>query len=91
MMARWAFRALIRRAVARSDSRADVDVLRQAEALDGLHFDLLPPSQVRAVAAAVRAAADDLAPEMAGGAEARDREFAALLTDLSVALSSLEK
>jgi hypothetical protein len=82
-------RALMERAVELAETDEDRAALNEAVALDGLHFDLLPPEQTLRLARTVQRAADQLGPEVRLGAEERDREFALRLGDLSLWLTEL--
>lgn len=89
VMARWAFRALTERAAAYCTNPADAYALRQAQALDGLHFDLLASDQARTVAVAVVSAADGLRDELRDAPEERDREFSDMCADISLRLTGI--
>jgi len=82
-------RLLLERGSSFVDSESDRYTLVQAIALDGLHFPLLPPDEGRRIAIAVRTAAEQLPLEHRNGPEERDREFAAMLGDLSMWLTEL--
>jgi hypothetical protein len=60
---RWAFRTLAERAETFVSDPDDEYKLKQAVALDGLHFDLLPADQCARLALAVERAADELRAE----------------------------
>ena len=82
-------RSLLERASALVDNETDRYTLVQAVALDGLNFTLLPPDEVSRIALAVGTAAEQLRLEHRDGPEERDREFAAMLGDLSMWLTEL--
>jgi hypothetical protein len=89
VVSRWAFRALAERAEQFVNQPEDEYALRQAVALDGLHFELLPAEQSPRIARAVATAADELRLEYRDGPEARDREFSDALGTLRLWLSDL--
>jgi hypothetical protein len=89
VVARWAFRSLADRAATHLSSVGDWDVLTQAIALDGLHFDLLAGARRTRIASAVEAAADELRSELRDAPEEIDRSFADALGVLSLRLSDL--
>jgi hypothetical protein len=66
-------------------------MLRQAVALDGLHFNLLPPDQCARLALAVERAADEARAEFRNRVTARDRDFADRLDALRLSLSDLTR
>jgi hypothetical protein len=70
---RWAFRTLAECAETFAGDPDDRYVLTQAVALDGLHFNLLPPDQCARLALAVSRAADELRAEFRSRVTARDR------------------
>jgi hypothetical protein len=67
----------------------DEQVLRQAVALDGIHFDLLSSEQSVRLALALERAADELRVEFRGSSDPRDRELADRLDDLRLRLSDI--
>jgi hypothetical protein len=83
-VAGYEFRQVLGRArekVARADDRWR---LEQAEALQGLHFDLMQEEQAKRLAAAVGQAAEDLHAEISAGEprDAREAGFRDLLSGL---------
>jgi hypothetical protein len=86
---RWAFRTLAERAQALVTDVDDEQVLRQAVALDGIHFDLLSSEQSVRLALALERAADELRVEFRGSSDPRDRELADRLDDLRLRLSDI--
>lgn len=59
ILARWAFRAPLERLAAEADER-DRYAVREALAVDGLHFDLLDTDQATRLAQRLAKVADDL-------------------------------
>jgi hypothetical protein len=59
ILARWAFRAPLERLAAEADER-DRYAVREALAVDGLHFDLLDTDQAARLAQRLAKVADDL-------------------------------
>lgn len=86
---RWAFRTLAERAETFVSDPDDEYKLKQAVALDGLHFDLLPADQCARLALAVERAADELRAEFRLRDTPRDRDFADRLDTLRLSLSDL--
>ena len=86
---RWAFRTLAERAETFVSDPDDEYKLKQAVALDGLHFDLLPADQCGRLALAVERAADELRAEFRLRDTPRDRDFADRLDTLRLSLSDL--
>ena len=86
---RWAFRTLAERAESFVGLPEDRHKLKQAVALDGLHFDLLPVDQRARLALAIEHAADELRAEFRNSVTPRDRDFADRLDWLRLALSDL--
>jgi catechol 2,3-dioxygenase-like lactoylglutathione lyase family enzyme len=76
MVARWAFQTLTDRAEALVSDADDRDTLKQAVALDGLLFDLLPVDQRARVAKVLERAADELRAELCDRTSQCDRDFA---------------
>jgi hypothetical protein len=89
VVAGWAFRTLAERASELLDRETDRLELVQAEALNGLHFDLLARDTAVRLATALKRAADDLCKINLGATDERDREFAHALGVLSLWLSDL--
>jgi hypothetical protein len=91
-LARWADRGLLERLAAATDNEADNYIVRQAIALDGLHFDLLD-GRDQAIRLAERLArvADELRPELlrTPSDDPRDRGFAEVLAELEMRLHDL--
>jgi hypothetical protein len=86
---RWAFRTLAERAETFAVGPDDRYTLRQAVAVEGLHFDLLPPDQCARLALAVERAADELHAELRSRTTPRDQDFADRLDTLRLSLSDL--
>ena len=91
IVARWAFHQLLERARLEADSTEDVEALIRAEALDGLHFDLLEPDQRVRLAKTVARAADGLRLSLSSSDsdDPRDAEFAEYLSVLEMRLHDL--
>jgi hypothetical protein len=88
-VANWAFRVLADRAQPLLAAPDDRNALVQAQALNGLHFDMLNREQQARLAAGLMHAADDLRAERLTAADPRDREFADALGELALRLSDL--
>lgn len=92
IVARWAFKRLLDRTSARLDADEDKELLMQAQALDGLHFDALGVLQARRIAVAMGTSADELRLELSGEGglvDSRDAEFVDALDVLSMRLHDL--
>ena len=89
IVTRWAFRTLAERAETFVSDPDDEYKLKQAVALDGLHFALLPADQCARLALAVERAADELRAEFRLRDTPRDRDFADRLDTLRLSLSDL--
>ena len=90
ILARWAFKRLMDYSLERTCLPEDEFVIKQAVALDGLHFDLLDAEQAARIAATLAGAAHDLRGEFRRqSGEDRDQEYAALLADLEMRLDDL--
>lgn len=90
---RWAFAILLVRSMERVEGNLDdAYELRQAIALDGLHFELLEPAMGARLAQVVGAAAAELHEEfrVKEDADQRDREFADLLEEVALVLQANE-
>ena len=88
-LARWAYRGLLERLADATDDETDNYIVRQAIALDGLHFDLLDDRD-QAVRLAERLAriADELRLELlrTPSGDDRDLEFAEVLATIEMRL-----
>jgi hypothetical protein len=91
IVARWAFRTLLERLASELEDEGDRYAVRQAIALDGLHFARLDGD--RAVRLAVRLAkvADELRLELSRtpSDDDRDRQFAEFLAVLEMQLHDI--
>jgi hypothetical protein len=91
-LARWAYRGLLERLAAATDNEGDNYIVRQAIALDGLHFDLLDDRD-QAVRLAERLAkvADELRLELlrTPSDDPRDLQFAEILAQLEMQLHDI--
>jgi hypothetical protein len=87
VVSRAAFRALLRRSAELVRDDADVYALEQAEALDGLHLDLMQADQALRLAVAVRDAAGELAKDAEASKDDWDRSFARSLRELVTMLA----
>jgi hypothetical protein len=88
IVARWAFRQLLERLDAEVDAEADSYAVKQAIALDGLHFELLEDDQAARLARQLAKVADELRLELARtpSDDQRDTEFAEVLAGLEMQL-----
>jgi hypothetical protein len=90
-LARWAYRSLLERLAAATDDEADNYTVRQAIALDGLHFDLLDRDQAVRLAERLARIADELRLELlrTPSDDPRDLGFAEVLAQLEMQLHDL--
>jgi hypothetical protein len=93
IVARWAFSRLLERTALFVHSGDDRYVLKQAVALDGLHFDLLEVEQATRIAKSMELAADEIRAELLAGQEVkgRDVEFAEALAVLTMRLHDVHE
>jgi hypothetical protein len=91
ILARWAFRALLRRLATEVDGEADHYAVREAIAVDGLHFDLLDGDQAARLAERLAKVADELRLELlrTPSDDDRDRQFAEILAVLEMQLHDI--
>ena len=87
VMGRQLYWPLMRRLAAASDLPEDVFKAEQAEALDGLHFDLMPAPQAVRVARRLLAVADEMRSESLRDDPADQTRRAELLGELSMYLA----
>ncbi|HTF59261.1 MAG TPA: hypothetical protein VK713_05040 [Actinomycetes bacterium] len=90
-LSRWAYRTLLERLAAATDDEADNYAVRQAIALDGLHFDLLDRDQAVRLAERLARIADELRLELlrTPSGDDRDLEFAEVLATIEMRLHDL--
>jgi hypothetical protein len=88
IVARWAFRALLDRLLSQIDDEADRYTVRQALALDGLHFARLDGDQAARLAKQLAKVADELRLELlrTPSDDERDQQFAEILAVLEMQL-----
>ena len=91
ILARWAFRALLERLAAEVELEADRYAVREALAVDGLHFRLLDADQAARLARRLGKVADQLRFELqrTPSDDPRDPEFAEILAGLEMRLHDL--
>ena len=90
IVSRSSFRLLMKEAEADLEDLADVEVLRQAVALDGLHFDHLERDQAVRVARSLAKTADSLRMRLRSQwKEERELEFAEYLARLEALLHDI--
>jgi hypothetical protein len=91
MVSKRSFRALMEAAREIAVGEEELEVLTRAEALDGLHFDLLDEALVRRLTPLVRVAAAAVRVRLLASFEdldQRDREFAEYLLALVLRLDA---
>jgi hypothetical protein len=90
-LSRWAYRSLLERLADATNDEADNYTVRQAIALDGLHFDLLDREQAVRLAERLATIADELRLELlrTPSGDDRDLEFAEILARLEMQLHDL--
>jgi len=90
-LARWAYRGLLERLAAATEDEGDNYTVRQAIALDGLHFDLLDRDQAVRLAERLARIADELRLELlrTPSGDDRDLEFAEVLATIEMRLHDL--
>lgn len=90
-VARWAFRLLIDNTLPTVDEPRDAEALKQAVALDGLHFDLLPHEQAVRIAGKLAAAAEKLRLQLQHSdlSDSRDRGLVEYLPELEMKLADV--
>jgi hypothetical protein len=91
IVARWAFRALLERLATEVEAEADDYAVREAIALDGLHFELLDNDQAVRLAIRLAKVADELRLELlrTPSDDDRDRQFAEVLAVLEMHLHDI--
>jgi hypothetical protein len=90
-LARWAYRGLLERLAAATEDEGDNYTVRQAIALDGLHFDLLDRDQAVRLAERLARIADELRLELlrTPSDDPRDLQFAEALAELEMQLHDI--
>jgi hypothetical protein len=93
IVARWAFELLADTTLANQSNETDKQVLRQAVALDGLHFDLLDAEQSERLACSLDEAASELQKRLLRQADSvpQDAELAEALAQLRVRLRAVSR